>query len=148
MTNQPSGYTTITAELDHAGKLFKYQKIMSNQQINLDYADEIKMGPRLYRLSIDGTAIRKRIFFKSCVLDSERDQIAITQYSFGAEDIESTLWVIDLQSKTGFEISKQTNGYIEPVRFEGSKLVYSTQPFGAAGQELERDFSNIQPTNL
>lgn len=121
---------------------------MNNQQINLDYADEIKMGPRLYRLSIDGSPIRKRIFFRSCILDSERNQIAITQYSYGAEDIESTLWVIDIGSKTGFEISRQTNGYIEPVRFEGSKLVYSTRPFGAVSQEFERDFSDIRPTNF
>jgi hypothetical protein len=127
---------------------FNQKTTMSNQQISLDYADEIEMGLRLYRLSIDGCPIRKRMFFRSCVLDSERNQIAITQYSYGTEDIESTLWVIDLQSKTGFEISKQTNGYFEPVRFEGSKLVYSAQPFGAAGQELERDFSNILPTNL
>ena len=121
---------------------------MISQQINLEYADEIKMGPRLYRLSIDGCPIRKRIFFRSCVLDEEHDQIAITQYSYGAEDIQSTLWVIDLQSKTGFQISKQANGYIEPLRFEGSKLIYNTKPFDSPEQEFECDFSDIQPTTL
>ncbi|MEO5978233.1 MAG: hypothetical protein ABIS36_22945 [Chryseolinea sp.] len=121
---------------------------MNNQQINLDYADEIAMGPRLYRLSIDGSPIKKKIFFKACVLDSERNQIAITQYSYGTEDIESTLWVIDIESKRGFEISKQTNGYIEPLRFEGSRLFYSTHPFNAAGDQFERDFSDIRPTTF
>jgi len=118
---------------------------------NIDFRKigEIRFGPPLYELSINGSIVTGRSFFRNNVFDANEERMAVTEY-WSAENTScvSTLWMIDLESMNAFVVAKLLNGVIRPVRFEGPNLVYLKEPFGDVTREYERDITKISSSTF
>jgi len=113
--------------------------------IKLEQVTELRMGPPLFELRVDGTKFKNRTFFASYISDLDNTKIAITECTSTSHDshLISILWLMDLELKKAYQISFIEDGTIRPVKFETTKLIYEKQQFGIVGREYERDLSDL-----
>ncbi len=100
------------------------------------YAGEIRFGPAYYTVELDGRLLRKRLFGKryfgeACLWSSDSRYLALSEWRSLSEarGPDTQLVVIDIRAQHECAAGRMRGGFAEPVRFEGSTLVYTRTSF-------------------
>ncbi len=114
-----------------------------SHQAILIQESEIRFGPPLYSLIIDGISFNNRIFSDNFVWSPDSRYFAIMEWSKIAK--ESILLVIDLHNHKECIVTILRNGVIFVKQFEKYKLIYNKELFGKKGfqKEFEIDIINL-----
>jgi hypothetical protein len=100
------------------------------------YAGEIRFGPAYYMVELDGRLLRKHLFGKryfgeACLWSADSRYLALSEWRSLSEarGPDTQLVVIDILAQHECATGRMRGGFAEPVRFEGSTLVYTRRSF-------------------
>ncbi|MBB6325501.1 hypothetical protein FHS59_001116 [Algoriphagus iocasae] len=118
-------------------------------KIELYYIGEIKFGPTYYSFSINGNEIKNKIVGRFFRWDPKSKYLAIQEWlTIEYQDGPITaLLIFDLVEKKTSILSIANKGFIEPIRFEGSKIIYKKEYFNFGGNksiEFETDLNEVK----
>ena len=94
--------------------------------IEFEVAGEIRFGPEYYRLTIDGQKVAEQIFGQPYIWDAESKYLALQEWLTTDEQKGplTALLVMDLRNRRIARVSQADKGFIEPIRFDGNKVIY------------------------
>lgn len=116
----------------------------------LAYENEVRMGPAYYRAEIDELEVNARIFGQPWKWSDDSRYLALqewmtTDYNKGPQ---TALVVFDLLLNREVEVSSANKGFIVPIRFEGSTLIYKKEYLGKGKTvEYDIDFESLSRWN-
>lgn len=112
-------------------------------KVTLVETGEIRFGPPLYSLKINGFVFYDRIFSNNYIWSLNSRFFVIMEWiKIGKE---SGLLVIDLQGRKECMLTTLKNGMIHIKQFENNKVIYVKERFGMSGflKEFELDLQNL-----
>jgi hypothetical protein len=101
------------------------------------YVGEIRFGPGLYRVEVNGRRLRNRLSSRLVtdvgVWSPDSRYIAFTELRPRSvrQAPDSALVVVDLQARRQCEVDRAPGGLAEPVEFRGSVLSYTRTCYNA-----------------
>ncbi len=113
--------------------------------INFVSAGEIKFGPVYFKLEIDGQVLKGRFFGDVAVWSSDSRYLAVQEWL--TTDVQSgpytSLTVFDMVDKKECQLSKLIYGWIIPMAFENSKVIYRKHQKDGLVNEFEIELTQV-----
>ena len=115
---------------------------------SLQYEGEIRFGPAYYSLSLNGVKLLGRSFGLCALWSDDSKYIALQEWLSTAESQgpQTVLLCLEPHVWRQCRVSTAKDGFIEPLRFEGQKLIYVKEHNDMHGQrrnEFEIEFPSL-----
>jgi len=105
------------------------------------YAGEIRFGPTVYKVELDGRLLRRHIlwsrnFGEACLWSPDSRYVALSEWRHLSETLgpDTELIVIDVAARRECAPDRAHGGFAQPVRFCGSRLSYTKTFYKADGK--------------
>jgi hypothetical protein len=108
------------------------------------YESEIRFGPPYYTVELDGRLLRKcllqkRYFGIAGSWSSDSRYLALSEWLSRSESTgpKTQVVVIDIPNRRECALDRMSGGFAEPVRFEGSTLLYTKTFYDREGPHVD-----------
>lgn len=116
--------------------------------LTLRYKGEIRFGPAYFGAVVNGVDFTNAVFGKAWVWSEDSSYLALQRWNTTKESDgpDTSLWVLRLSDLMIYDRPRARPGWIELVRFEGSRIVFSRDTSFSTGQveEVEVDLDQVE----
>ena len=116
--------------------------------LELLYLGEVRFGPPYFQAKLDGRVLARRVFGSRCIWSPDSRFVTLCSWNtiLAGQGPDTSLCVIRVGDERIYDRSRQRCGWIVPIRFEGSNLVFLRDTSVRTGrmEELEIDLDRVR----
>lgn len=111
------------------------------------YENEIRFGPMYFRVVINNYPLKDRVFGDEFKWHVSSEYLALQEWlsTSEKEGPRTVLVIVNLDNELIARVSEAKGGFIKPIKFEGSKIIFEKKYYGkGVTKEYEVNIDNIE----
>ncbi len=116
--------------------------------VELGYAGEVRFGPAYFTVALNGRRLRRwwfsRYFAGEYRWSSDWCYLALAEWLVRSEPPRAELRIIDVTNRREVGFGRSLRGFLSPLRWEGSRLVFSAPASKAGASETVEESVDVR----